>query len=44
MILCALCDPLRIKLCDHFVPHCAFVIILCDILKFNLMGSFNLQL
>jgi hypothetical protein len=36
--------PLWIKFCDHFVPLCAFVIILCDILKFNLMGSLNLQL
>jgi hypothetical protein len=44
VILYALCNPLWIKLCDHFVPLCAFVIILYDILKFNLMGSFNLQL
>jgi hypothetical protein len=33
-----LCAPLWIKLCDHFVPLCAFVIILCDILKFYLIG------
>jgi hypothetical protein len=39
-----LCDPLWIKLCDHFVPLYAFVIIPCDIFKFNLMGSFSLQL
>jgi hypothetical protein len=26
------------KLCDYFVPLCAFVIILCDILKFNLIA------
>jgi hypothetical protein len=32
--------PLWIKLCDHFVPP----LCLCDILKFNLMGSFSLQL
>jgi hypothetical protein len=25
------------KLCDY-VPHCTFVIILCDILKFNVIG------
>jgi hypothetical protein len=45
--LCAfvtLCALLWIKLCDHFVPLYAFVIILYDILKFNLMGSFSLQL
>jgi hypothetical protein len=41
---CGTVCPLWIKLCDHFVPFCAFVIILCDKLKFNLMGSFNLQL
>jgi hypothetical protein len=33
-----LCAPLWIKLCDHFVPLCAFVIILCDIIKYNLIG------
>jgi hypothetical protein len=26
------------KLCDYFVPLCAFVIKLCDILKYNLIG------
>jgi hypothetical protein len=26
------------KLCDYFVPLCAFVIILYDILKYNLIG------
>jgi hypothetical protein len=26
------------KLCDYFVPLCAFMIILCDILKYNLIG------
>jgi hypothetical protein len=26
------------NLCDYFVPLCAFVIILCDILKYNLIG------
>jgi hypothetical protein len=26
------------NLCDYFMPHCAFVIILCDILKYNLIG------
>jgi hypothetical protein len=25
------------KLCDYFVPLCAFVITLCDILKYNLI-------
>jgi hypothetical protein len=25
-------------LCDYFVPLCAFVIILCDIFKYNLFG------
>jgi hypothetical protein len=25
-------------LCDYFVPLCAFVIILCDIFKYNLIG------
>jgi hypothetical protein len=44
VILCALCVPLWIKLCDHFVPLCAIVIILCDILKFSLMGSFSMHL
>jgi hypothetical protein len=24
--------------CDYFVPLCAIVIILCDILKYNLIG------
>jgi hypothetical protein len=31
-----------LKLCDYIVPLCAFVIILCDILKYNLIGSVNL--
>jgi hypothetical protein len=26
------------NLYDYFVPLCAFVIILCDILKYNLIG------
>jgi hypothetical protein len=26
------------NLCDYFVPLCAFVIILCDVLKYNLIG------
>jgi hypothetical protein len=26
------------KICDYFVPICAFVIILCDILKDNSIG------
>jgi hypothetical protein len=26
------------KLCDYLVPLCAFVIILCDTLKFNFIG------
>jgi hypothetical protein len=26
------------NLCDYFVPLCAIVIILCDILKCNLIG------
>jgi hypothetical protein len=26
------------KLCDYFVPLCAVVIILCDTLKYNLIG------
>jgi hypothetical protein len=26
------------NLCDYFVPLCAFVIILCDIFKYNLIG------
>jgi hypothetical protein len=26
------------NLCDYFVPLCAFVILLCDILKYNLIG------
>jgi hypothetical protein len=26
------------NLCDYFVPLCAFMIILCDILKYNLIG------
>jgi hypothetical protein len=26
------------KLCDYFVPLCAIVIILCDILKYILIG------
>jgi hypothetical protein len=26
------------RLCDYFMPLCAFVIILCDILKHNLIG------
>jgi hypothetical protein len=34
-----------VTLCGlNFVPLCAFVIILCGILKFNLMDSFSLQL
>jgi hypothetical protein len=44
VILCALCDPF-VHLCgSNFMPLCAFMIILCDILKFNLMASFSLQL
>jgi hypothetical protein len=36
------------NLCDYFVPLCAFVIILCDILKYNLIRvvltyNFNLR-
>jgi hypothetical protein len=36
------------NLCDYFVPLCAFVIILCDILKYKLIGvvlnyKFNLR-
>jgi hypothetical protein len=48
LVLQAVWDPLLIrwecdgtgqgKLCDYFVPLCAFVIILCDILKSNLIG------
>jgi hypothetical protein len=26
------------NLCDYFVPLCAFVIKICDILKYNLIG------
>jgi hypothetical protein len=26
------------NLCDYFVPLCAFVIILCDIFRYNLIG------
>jgi hypothetical protein len=26
------------NLCDYFVPLCAFVIVLCDVLKYNLIG------